>query len=265
MTEAPRIDRRGMTIVEVLAAMGIIVVLASLVATAAGVARDFSRSTVCHANLRQLHLAAETYHATSNGYPAAILFFLDGGGVRTTSWDFDHRGDGTIEPGPIWHYLDGPESVFQCPEFRGSSTFDGDPATGYNYNTTYIGAEGRFPIPSAGGMLEGWDNCRRGLPAASHRRPDTTAIFGDGGWRDGANKFMRSPSNEVEIDLGLVHGGTQAFRHRGCTNFCCLDGHVESQEVAFEGIHANDDLLTTITGFPQNGFLSDDDSAYAPR
>ncbi|MAD78163.1 MAG: hypothetical protein CMJ51_02185, partial [Planctomycetaceae bacterium] len=101
-----------MTIVEVMTTMGIIIILASLVATAAGVARDFSRSTVCHANLRQLHLAAETYHATSNGYPAAILFFLDNGGVRTTSWDFDHRGDGTIEPGPIWNYLDGPESVF---------------------------------------------------------------------------------------------------------------------------------------------------------
>jgi hypothetical protein len=30
----------------------------------------------------------------------------------------------------------------QCPSFLGASTFGNDPATGYNYNTTYIGTEG---------------------------------------------------------------------------------------------------------------------------
>lgn len=257
--------RRGLSLVELVAVLGTIVLLASMLATGATIARNLSRSTGCHSNLRQLHLAAETYHVTSDAYPAAILYFLEDGGVRTTSWDFDHRGDGTIDPGPIWHYLDGPESVFQCPEFRGSSTFGDDPATGYNYNVTYIGAEGRFPIPSANGMLEGWDNCRRGIPAAAHRRPDSTALFGDGGWRDGANKFMRAPSNAVEVDLGLVHAGTQAFRHQGCTNLCCLDGHTETREIPFEGVHANQELLRDVSDFPHNGFLSDDDSAYAPR
>ena len=242
-----------------------LIVLVGLVATAAGVARSISRGTVCRANLRQLHLAAETYHISSGAYPAAILYLVDEGGVRTVSWDFDHRGDGTIEPGPIWSYLDGPEKVFQCPEFHGSSTFGDDPATGYNYNTTYIGAEGRYPIPQGDRILQGWDHCRRGVPAGVHRRPASTALFGDGGWRDGANKFMRAPSNEVEIDLALVHGGTQAFRHGGCTNVCCLDGHVECRENPFEGVHANGDLLESISGFPRNGFLSDDDSAYDPR
>ena len=250
---------------EVMTVMAAIIVLVGLVATAAGVARSISRGTVCRANLRQLHLAAETYHISSGAYPAAILYLVDEGGVRTVSWDFDHRGDGTIEPGPIWAYLDGPEKVFQCPEFHGSSTFGDDPATGYNYNTTYIGAEGRYPIPQGDRILQGWDHCRRGVPAGVHRRPASTALFGDGGWRDGANKFMRAPSNEVEIDLALVHGGTQAFRHGGCTNVCCLDGHVECRENPFEGVHANGDLLESISGFPRNGFLSDDDSAYDPR
>ena len=250
---------------EVMTVMAAIIVLVGLVATAAGVARSISRGTVCRANLRQLHLAAETYHISSGAYPAAILYLVDEGGVRTVSWDFDHRGDGTIEPGPIWVYLDGPEKVFQCPEFHGSSTFGDDPATGYNYNTTYIGAEGRYPIPQGDRILQGWDHCRRGVPAGVHRRPASTALFGDGGWRDGANKFMRAPSNEVEIDLALVHGGTQAFRHGGCTNVCCLDGHVECRENPFEGVHANGDLLESISGFPRNGFLSDDDSAYDPR
>ena len=257
--------RTGFSVIEVLTVMSAIVVLAGLVVTTAGVARSMSRGTACRANLRQLHLAAETYHISSGAYPAAILYFMDAGGVRTVSWDFDHRGDGTIEPGPIWAYLDGPDKVFQCPEFHGSSTFGDDPATGYNYNTTYIGAEGRFPIPQGNGVREGWEHCRRGVPAGVHRRPSSTALFGDGGWKDGANKFMRAPSNEVEVDLALVHGGTQAFRHGGCTNLCCLDGHVECREMPFEGIHGNQDLLETITGFPRNGFLSENDEAYDPR
>ncbi|MCP4835441.1 MAG: hypothetical protein GY895_11850 [Phycisphaera sp.] len=269
MPEEPRHGRHGrrggFTIIELMTVLGLIVLLTGVVATGAGVARSMSRGTACRANLRQLHLAAEAYHFSSNAYPAAILYLVEDGGVRTVSWDFDHRSDGTIEPGPIWAYLDGPEKVFQCPEFRGASTFGDDPATGYNYNTTYIGAEGRFPIPDGNGIRQGWDNCRRGIPPGIHRRHSTTALFGDGGWRDGANKFMRAPSNEVEIDLALVHGGTQAFRHGGCTNICCLDGHVECRENAFEGIHADDGLLESITGFPKNGFLSDEDDFYDPR
>ena len=76
---------------------------------------------------------------------------------------------------------------------------------------------------------------------------------------------MRAPSNGVEIDLTLVHGGTQAFRHAGCTNICCLDGHVETRTTPFRGVHDDDDRLRSITGFPDNGFLSDDDEAYDPR
>ena len=60
------------------------------------------------------------------------------------------------------------DRVFQCPDFRGASNFGDDPATGYNYNTTYVGAEGRFPtLDSEGRLLEGWDHCRRGVPAAA--------------------------------------------------------------------------------------------------
>jgi hypothetical protein len=266
MTTLQRRSSLGVTIVELVATLGAMVVLGGLVAGGVATARTSARGAGCLANLRQLHIAAEAYHATSDAYPAAILYFVETGGVRTRAWDFDHRADGTIEPGPIWHYLDGPESVFQCPEFRGSSTFGADPATGYNYNTTYVGAEGWYPIPGADGRpIDGWNRCRRGVPAAAHRQGWRTALFGDGGWADGANKFMRAPSNAVEIDLNLVHGGTQAFRHGGCTQVCCLDGHVESRQTPFRGVHDDDERLTTISRFPENGFLSDDDSAYDPR
>ena len=224
-----------------------------------------ARGASCRANLRQLSIAAESYRSLEGSYPAAVLYHVDAGALRTASWDFDHRGDGTIEQGPIWSYLDSDPRVFQCPDFRGPSTFGADPATGYNYNTTYVGAEGRFPtIDDEGRIHDGWNNCRKGVPAAIHRRPSNVAIFGDGGWANGANKFMRAPSCTVEPDVAMVCAGAQAFRHHNCTNCVFLDGHSECRESAFEGPHASEELLQEIMDFPRNGFLSEDDSAYDP-
>ncbi|MDA0295817.1 MAG: type II secretion system protein [Planctomycetota bacterium] len=262
----PQSRIRGFTMIELIVTLGIMSALVALVSTGIASASTMARSTACRANLRQLHLAAEAYLTTQGGYPAAVLYRMEEGDVRTTSWDFDHRGDGTIDKGPIWNYLDDQDRVFQCPDFRGASNFGDDPSTGYNYNTSFVGAEGRFPtLDPDGRLLEGWDHCRRAVPAAAHRRPSTTALFGDGGWIAGANKFMRAPSNIVEVDLGLVHGGTQAFRHASCSNFVCLDGHIECCDMPCEGVNQHEGFLRTITDFPRNGFLSNDDSNYDPR
>ena len=89
-------------------------------------------------------------------------------------------------------------------------------------------------------------------------------LFGDGGVVGGiANKFMRAPENTVEGDLGIVYGGTQAYRHTRRTNVAWADGHVAAVNRAHPGIHATEALLTTMD-FPANGFLSNDDSAYRP-
>ena len=250
---------------EILVVVAMFSVLLALVATGSSRTMAVARASSCRSNLRQLHTAAETYRGIEASYPAAVLYYVDQGALRTASWDFDHHGDGTIGQGPIWSYLDANPRVFQCPDFRGSSTFGADPATGYNYNTSYIGAEGRFPTIDANGtILDGWKNCRRGVPAAIHRRASTVAMFGDGGWANGANKFMRAPSNTVEVDLGLVCAGTQAFRHHDCTNCVFLDGHCECRELAHEGPHATTEMLQDIMDFPRNGFLGDDDTAYDP-
>ena len=263
---APHRSRDGFSLVELLVTIAVIAVILGLLSNGISTVRSTARTTACRTNLRQLHVAAETYHISEESYPAAVLYVIEDGSVLTKAWDFVQSSDGEIRPGPIWSYLDGPDRVFQCPDFEGASTFGADPATGYNYNTTFIGAEGRYPIPGPNGTWKhGWDNCRRGVRVGAHRHPSSTALFGDGGWRDGANKFMRAPSNRVEVDLGLIHGGTQAFRHQGCTNVCCLDGHVEGREIPHEGMHATDAMLEEITDFPRNGFLSDDDSAYDPR
>ena len=259
--------RRALTLVEILVVVGIIALLTSLMLPGVTAVREGSRSGECAGRLRQLAVAAQSYATASREvFPAAILFELRSGGVRTVAWDFVQGAAGEIEPGPLWSFTDHPYDVQQCPSFLGASTFGGDPVTGFNYNTTFIGAEGSWPITDPDGRVRsGWESARRGLSMNQQRRPSETALFGDGGWQSGANKFMRAPSATVEMDLGIVYGGAQAYRHQGCTNVAWLDGHVRGVCTQCKGVHASDALLTSPMGWPDNGFLTNDDRAYDPR
>lgn len=265
MSPLPR--RRAFTIVEMLTVIAVIAVLLAITLPAISGVRGTARAGRCQSNLRQLGVAATSYALQNHDrYPAAILYELTGSGLATKCWDYEQGADGSVRAGILWAFMSSPADVQQCPDFLGPSTFGSDPHTGYNYNTTYIGAEGRFPeLDAQGRWLDGWKVARRGLPSAQHRRTSTTALFGEGGWRGGANKFMRAPSNTVENDLSTVYAGAQAFRHQGCTHVCFLDGHVAGMCACHEGPQATTPLLDGVAGFPANGFLSNDDANYDPR
>ena len=259
---------RGFTIVELLVVIGVIAVLLALGGGAAVSVSREARMQRCSANLRQLSLATFSYQNQARGaLPPALLYRVRGQQLVTEAWDFTQTNDGEVTPGRLWDFADGADSIQQCPDFHGASTFGADPYTGYNYNTTYLGAEGRMPyLDASGDIVDGWDAVRRGLPPAAHRHSDRCALFSDAGWRGGANKFMRAPSNEVEQDLGTVYSGGQAFRHRGgCCNVVHLDGHCSQYVAPRAGVHARTDLLENFMAFPRNGFLSDDDRVYDPR
>ncbi|HMN97173.1 MAG TPA: prepilin-type N-terminal cleavage/methylation domain-containing protein [Phycisphaerales bacterium] len=259
--------RRGITLAETLVALAVLGILLGLALPVLGRITAAGRSAQCASNLRQMIAAAATY-ATQNGdrYPPAILYVVVQGGVETRAWDWIQAPGGVIRPGPLWAYVGDPDRVQQCPEFHGASTFAGDPHTGYQYNTTYLGTEGFLPsMGSDGAWIDGWANARPGLPTMQHRRTAETAVFADGGWKNGANKFMRAPSNQVENDLAMVYAGGQAFRHSGSCNVAWLDGHCACATTPREGMHATPQLLESIMGWPRNGFLSEDDAAFDPR
>lgn len=262
-----RAQRPGITLLETLLVVSIMSVLLGLGAGAALTVSREARSTMCRSNLKQLCFATESYrNIYSGGLPAAILYYDDTGGVRTEAWDFIQSPDGEVRPGALWSYTDGLPEVNQCPSYVGPSNFGADPFTGYNYNTTFLGAEGQIPWTNTRGeRIQGWRGARAGLPVALHRRPDSCALFGDGGFRNGANKFMRAPMNTVEYDLGIVYAGAQAYRHDACCNVVHLDGHCSKVRNSFEGTHAQSWLLQHVMGYPENAFLSDDDTAYDPR
>lgn len=257
--------RRAFTLIELLVCIGLVAVLSSLAASAVSSAVSASRSAACANNMRHLGAAAHAYMTCNReALPAAVLFEADAGAVRRVMWDHVRRADGGLEPGPLSSGLDRPYRPVRCPC---CSPTAGDPdATGYNYNTTYLAAEGHYPVMGEDGRIRsGWDAVRPGLPPSARRRPSETALFGEGGWRGGANRFMRAPSGTVEGDLPTVYAGGQAFRHLGSTNIGWLDGHVSSLGAPCAGAHATPQLSQGTLGFPDNGFLAEDDSAYDPR
>ena len=137
----------------------------------------------------------------------------------------------------------GLNGILQCPScIGGNANWSGDPYTGYNYNCSYIG------------KVEG-DGGRRKAPArlSMVEKPAQTALFGDGEYEGGANKFMRAPKYDKVNDRSGSYtrkAGTQGFRHRGRTNVAFCDGHVESLGQPYDSSGAKGVVA------PKCGFLS---------
>ena len=200
---------RGFTLMELIVVIGIVVLLLGILMPALGGIKAAGRSTQCVSNLRQMNLASHSYAAVYDVFPVALRFEQRDGLLVQVAWDWVTTMSGElIEPGPLWSFGQSPDSVQQCPDYHGSANYSGDPFTGYNYNTTFIGGEA--PFPNTGFSLVRW-----GVKPHACQRSSQTAMFGDGGYSSGANKFMRAPLNNEEYDLTTIYAGTQPLRHTG--------------------------------------------------
>ena len=237
--------RGAFTLVELLVVLGIVLVLTGLTLSALSGARKSAQSAACLGNLRQLAAAATEYAARYDmSYPPAQWSDASDPAL-TRGWDFTRRGTTVLGPGLLWAGQASP-SVHQCPAFDGRNQAPGDPYTGYNYNTSYIGR-----------------GSGEGPPARLNavKKPAETLLFGDGQWAQGANKYMRSPKRSPTEDAGSYAdgsaaraSGTQGFRHRGATNVIFCDGHAEAIRRRFD---AGNEHVAAGTGF-----LSEDNSLY---
>lgn len=237
------------TLVELLVVVAIVAVLAALLMPALARGLEEGRRVQCLGNLRQLAVAAHSYADNHDGFfPMAWLPGRIEG--KQWSWDFAQSGSGAnarIIPGLLWEGQATIE-IHQCPSFRGASMTANDPYTGYNYNTSYVGGEGRRPSARIGAI----------------RAPSRCALFGDGQYRAGANKFMRAPfslhGGVPSPDAGFWGrvAGTQGFRHRGRTNIAFADGSADSVGDRFTRTEESAGDIA-----PRTGFLSPDNSLYA--
>jgi len=217
-THAASESRRGFSLIELLVAVSIVALLLSLVLPALGAAGEAGRRIVCQSNLRQMLTAAVLYRGDHDDrYPPA--YGSEPG--RLESWEITTLLGAEREhvPGVLWQG-GGVMALQQDPSFDGPDNWSDAPFTGYNYNTSYLG-KGQFESPA------------EPVRGAAVRRPTQTAVFGDGAYAGGANKFMRSPRGDRPGgDPGFTFGrtaGTQGYRHTGVTNVGWADGHVTAR------------------------------------
>ncbi|MEM6313323.1 MAG: prepilin-type N-terminal cleavage/methylation domain-containing protein [Planctomycetota bacterium] len=233
------------TLVELLVVIAIIALLLALLLPSLAGARSSAKAVNCLSNLRQMATAALIY-ANENAGLLPVAYEYDGG-TQVASWDYLPKdATGFNPPGILWQGVR-QGLVQQCPSFEGNANAD-DPYTGYNYNVSYLAS---FRDPFADWTL--------GPRITAIKDSSQTALFGDGGWALGANKYMRSPiAVPREAGFSGRFSGTQDFRHgtdtEPRTNLAHPDGHAAPQADRFD----NDDPNVT----PTTGWVSEDNSLY---
>lgn len=249
-------QKKAFTLIELLVVTSVISLLAAILLPALAKARQQGKCVMCLSNLRQMAIAAQVYTQTFDGYyPIAQYSEMTPGKNFLYVWDFTiiyEPGKKTVVPGLLWQGQT-IEKIHQCPSFKGQANWQLDPYTGYNYNTSYIGhGEGESIVTPT--------------KAIAIRKPDRCALFGDGQWGDGANKFMRAPwPNPCDATFNGRYAGAQGYRHLGKTNVAFCDGHAQLWSELYtetdpigKGIleQYNKDHKIKV------GFLSPDNSAY---
>jgi prepilin-type N-terminal cleavage/methylation domain-containing protein/prepilin-type processing-associated H-X9-DG protein len=243
--------RKGLTLTELLTVVSLMAILMAILLPVLGIARKQGKAMRCLSNIRQLVLAAELYTNSNDGYyPIAYMYERRDSQFISYAWDFTtikewSKGEQRVIPGLLWQSRT-IEKIQQCPSFDGGSNWFSDPYTGYNYNTSYIGH-------GSG------ENIVMPVKALQVKRPSNCAIFGDGQYAYGANKFMRSPwPSEGDANWFGRSAGTQGYRHLGKTNVAYCDGTVQS----ISELYKETDPVEAENIAPGTGFLSPDNSAY---
>jgi prepilin-type N-terminal cleavage/methylation domain-containing protein len=255
------IGNKAFTLVELLVVISVISLLMGILVPALSKARQQSKGIFCLNNLRQMVMAANNYVNENDGYyPLSGFMDYDDLG-KSYEWDyFKTLANGQvkeIEPGYLWHWQTNPK-IQQCPAYDGSANSPGDPYTGYNYNSSYIGGY-MFQVS---GELRGPNSSK----AVEVLRPSECAIFGDGEFEMGANKYMRSPeAGKLDEDFPDTYryAGTQGYRHCGATNVGYCDGSTRAVRELFTET-AREERIEDYNRVSKVkvGFFSEDNSAY---
>jgi len=276
-----RQQAHAFTLIELVVVAAVIALLFSILLPSVQRARKQAQSAMCLSNLRQMLIAAHTYTAVHRGrFPIYLdtvtvpdFTFVGYDRKIEYAWDYTRIEDGTthqvtIRPGLLWQGKTD-EAVHQCPSFAGPANWSDDPYTGYNYNTSYVGTfrkkKRRVRTP-AGKIVQQWEITVAPARTDDIRAPARCAVFGDGQYSGGANKFMRSPwgAERGARDTWFTVGrgaGTQGFRHLSKTNVGFADGHADRWGRRFTETYPTEQ--TTIG--EGNGFLSPDNSLYDLR
>jgi len=238
---------RAFTLIELLVVVAIIGILAAMLLPALSSSKAKAKSINCISNLHQMGVAAYVYTDDNNSFYPIAYYDGDVNGVTYHyAWDLTtiEGNPNRVIPGLLWENR-GSVAIQQCPSFQGAANWLTDPYTGYNYNTSYIG-HGEY------------ESIVEPAKSSAVKHPGKTALFGDGQYVDGANKFMRAPwPNPGDDSFSGRWSGTQGFRHQKRTNVAYCDGRAEP----FQNCYTNnaDGAENVAIG---TGFLSVSNSMY---
>lgn len=259
--------RPAFTLIELLVVVAIVAMLVAILIPSLQRAREQTRSVQCLAILQQMGVAANNYCVSYCGrYPPYLFGSPDG--VLSYGWDVivETRWEsGTrrsrVKPGLLWQGMT-VKQINKCPCYIGGDNWVAHPYTGYNYNSSYVG------FCDYQSELVGWTPTGRILavenPARAEqvRRPVDTAMFGDGEYMGGANKFMRAPFKGRDAGFSGRSAGTQGYRHLEKTNVGFCDGHAQSWAERYAETYAFDKANVQPHGRIKTGFLSKDNHLY---
>jgi prepilin-type N-terminal cleavage/methylation domain-containing protein/prepilin-type processing-associated H-X9-DG protein len=170
--------KRGFTLVELLVVIAIIAILAGMLLSALGGAKDKGRSTYCRNNLHQLGLAMQMYLTDTQAYPN--LHYNPAQTNLLVSWQQE------LQP---YHQINWTNFKYHCPSYYGAISAPavlGGNLGSYGYNV--LGAESQYLRVTDGTPLVGLASCRAGeesprpatqvsAPAEIYALMDTTATF----------------------------------------------------------------------------------------
>ncbi|MDP0495167.1 MAG: type II secretion system protein [Verrucomicrobiota bacterium JB024] len=211
------VARRGFSLIELLAVIAVISLLATLSFSVSGKIRRAAQSTTCVSNLRQLG-ALMLLYAQENGnrLPPSYNPSLD----NYHSWPYallqmgGHEVIGIDSSYPTCAYRDQDETEFKCPTL--SALHPAGWLT-YSMNHSYDAATGR-------------NYFREGLPVAMIAQPSQQIVLVDGAKT--ATYFSSTLDNLRNI--GTFHGDSDATQSgayqlgQGEAHILCLDGHVDT-------------------------------------
>lgn len=253
--------KKGLTLIELLVVISVVSLLMAVLMPALARARKQGKSMACLSNLRQMVITAQMYvNNNDDYYPLTQDVSIERDNkIYEYVWDFAtiiDKSDGSkiLKPGILWEGQ-GILAIQQCPSFKGADNWGSEPYTGYNYNASYIGGSHR---------RDPWSGTEFFMPSAKAsrvKRPAQCAVFGDGQWANGANKFMRSPfagSLDKDFSASGRYAGTQGYRHLGATNVAYCDGSAGG----VRRLYTQTDKWGKDKIAEGTGFLSPDNSAY---
>jgi prepilin-type N-terminal cleavage/methylation domain-containing protein len=218
--------RKAFTLIELLAVIFIIVLLASIIIPTMRYAKDYARRVVCLNNQRQLAIATHAYVMTYNEYlplgatqyetpqTAAI------GKIGPPTWD--QR---------LWPYLETDYRIFACPTVSMSLENRNDliPRT-YTINAIITGLDN----------LNALFSYTRSMRLSEIHQPSITFLYGEHFWPSWTGSVGSAVFHNWSLirPIHMVHYGTRIFEtpwdpegaHEafGITNFTFVDGHTES-------------------------------------